>query len=159
MATGRGSHVRPVWGAVPATDRYSIFNLVWAYVVKELDKRKKARCTCDGSTRGGQVRVLDYTYANCVDQKSSRIFYAVAAETENLLVYGADVANAFSKAPPPWITTPIGAPCWQDHLRHWVHTNNSRAMPILWHRMWTTSSLYAPSWWFCDSSPIGIHCQ
>ena len=30
---------------VPATDRDAIFNLVWSYVVKELDKRKKARCT------------------------------------------------------------------------------------------------------------------
>ena len=85
---------------VPATDKDAIFNLVWTYVVKELDKRKKARCTCDGSTRGGQVRVLDYTYANCVDQTSSRIFYAVAA-AENLLVHGADVANAFGEAPPP----------------------------------------------------------
>jgi hypothetical protein len=28
---------------VPATDRDSIFNLVWTYVVKELDKQKKAR--------------------------------------------------------------------------------------------------------------------
>ena len=85
---------------VPAKDKDAIFNLVWTYVVKELDKRKKARCTCDGSTRGGQVRVLDYTYANCVDQTSSRIFYAVAA-AENLLVYGADVANAFGEAPSP----------------------------------------------------------
>ena len=90
----------PTCGAKPATDKDAIFNLVWTYVVKELDKRKKARCTCDGSTRGGQVRVLDYTYANCVDQTSSRIFYAVAA-AENLLVYGADVANAFGEAPPP----------------------------------------------------------
>jgi len=84
---------------VPATDKDAIFNLVWMYVDKELDKQKKARCTCDGSTRGGQVRVLDYTYANCVDQTSSRIFYAVAA-AENLLVYGANVANAFGEAPP-----------------------------------------------------------
>ena len=44
---------------VPATDKDAIFNLVWTYVVKELDKRKKARCICDGSTRGGQIRVLD----------------------------------------------------------------------------------------------------
>ena len=78
----------------------AVFNLVWTYVVKELDQRKKARCTCDGSTRGGQVRVLDYTYANCIDQTGSRLFYAVSA-AENLLVYGADVSNAFGEAPPP----------------------------------------------------------
>ena len=27
---------------VPATDKDAIFNLVWTYVVKELDKHKKA---------------------------------------------------------------------------------------------------------------------
>lgn len=85
---------------VPMTDKSAVFNLVWTYVVKELDKRKKARCTCDGSTRSGMVRILDYTYANCVDQTSSRIFYAVAA-AENLLVYGADVSNAFGEARAP----------------------------------------------------------
>ncbi|KAL7526038.1 hypothetical protein ACHAXR_001283, partial [Thalassiosira sp. AJA248-18] len=78
----------------------AVFNLVWTYVIKELDKRKKARCTCDGSTRAGQVRVLDYTYANCVDHTSSRLFYAIVA-AENLIVFGADVSNAFGEAPPP----------------------------------------------------------
>ncbi|KAL7552295.1 hypothetical protein ACHAWF_018275 [Thalassiosira exigua] len=85
---------------VAVTSDDAVFNLVWTYVVKELDKRKKARCTCDGSTRSGQVRVLDYTYANCVDQTSSRLFYAVSA-AENLQIYGADVSNAFGEAPPP----------------------------------------------------------
>jgi hypothetical protein len=46
------------------------------------------------------VRVLAETYANCVDQTSARLFYAVAA-AENLLVFGADVSNAFAEAPPP----------------------------------------------------------
>jgi hypothetical protein len=69
----------------------AIFNLVWTYVIKELDKRKKARCTCDGSTRAGQVRVLDHTYANCVDQTGSRLFYAIATG-ENMMVFGADVS-------------------------------------------------------------------
>jgi len=78
----------------------AIFNLVWTYVIKELDKRKKARCTCDGSTRAGQVRVMDYTYANCVDQMSNRLFYALSA-AENLVIYGSDVSNAFGEAPPP----------------------------------------------------------
>jgi hypothetical protein len=52
----------------------AVFNLIWTYVVKELDGRKKARCTCDGSTRGGQVRVLDHTFANSIDQTGSQIF-------------------------------------------------------------------------------------
>ena len=42
----------------------------------------------------------NYTYANCVDHTSSRLFYAVAA-VENLKIYGADVTNAFGEAPPP----------------------------------------------------------
>ena len=69
-------------------------------MVKELDKRKKARCTCDGSTRVGQVRILDHIYANYVDQTSSRIFYALTA-AENIVVYGANFSNAFGEAPPP----------------------------------------------------------
>ena len=82
------------------SNNYAVFNLVWTYAVKEVDGRKKARCTCDGSTRGGQVRVLDYTYANSPDQTCARIFYALAA-AENLVIFGADVSNAFAEAPPP----------------------------------------------------------
>ena len=44
--------------------------------------------------------MLDYAYANCVDQTSSRIFYAVSA-AENLVIFGDDVSNAFAEAPPP----------------------------------------------------------
>jgi hypothetical protein len=84
---------------VAATSTAAIFNLMWTYVVKELDKRKKACCTCDGSSRG-QVRVLHYTYANCVDQTSSWIFYA-ASSVENLIIFSAHVSNAFAEAPPP----------------------------------------------------------
>jgi hypothetical protein len=62
--------------------------------------RKKACKTCDGSTRGGQVCVLDDLYANALDQTGSRIFYALSA-VENKLVYGADVSNAFGDARPP----------------------------------------------------------
>jgi hypothetical protein len=46
------------------------------------------------------VHILDETYANCVDQTSSCLFYAVSA-AENMLIFGADVSNAFAKAPPP----------------------------------------------------------
>ncbi len=78
----------------------AIFHLVWTYNIKALDRRKKARCVCDGSPRAGQVRILDETYATCVDQTSSRMFYTVAA-AKNLLIYGADISNAFAEAPPP----------------------------------------------------------
>jgi hypothetical protein len=78
----------------------AVFNLVWAYMIKDANKRKKARCTCNGLPRSGQVRILDYTYANCVDQTSARIFYAVTA-AENLIIFGANVSNAFAEASPP----------------------------------------------------------
>jgi hypothetical protein len=78
----------------------AVFHLVWTYNIKAVDGRKKARCVCDGSTHSGQVHILAKTYANCVDQISACLFYAVAA-AKNLLVYGANVSNAFAKAPPP----------------------------------------------------------
>jgi hypothetical protein len=79
---------------------FAVFNLIWTYMIKVEDGRKKARCTCDGSTRGGAVRVLDHVHANSIDQTGSRIFYGLAA-VENLLVFGSDVSNAFGEAPPP----------------------------------------------------------
>jgi hypothetical protein len=43
---------------------------------------------------------LDETYANYVIQTSSQLFYGIAA-SENLLIFGANVSNAFAGAPPP----------------------------------------------------------
>ncbi len=78
----------------------AVFFLVWTYGVKTLDGHKKARCVCDGLSQSGMVKVLDETYANCVDQTSSGLFHAISAG-ENLLVFGADVSNAFAEASPP----------------------------------------------------------
>ena len=78
-------------------DGAAVFRLVWTYNIKELDNRKKARCACDGSSESGVVRILYYTNANCIDKKGSRIFYDIAA-VENLLIFGADVTNAFGDA-------------------------------------------------------------
>jgi hypothetical protein len=77
----------------------AVFCTVWMYAIKTLDGRYKTRCKCDGSPRSGQARILDKTYANCVDQAGARIFYSVAT-AENLLIFGADVSNAFAEAPP-----------------------------------------------------------
>jgi hypothetical protein len=71
---------------VKASKDDAIFHLVWTYAIKAVDGRKKARCVCDGSTCSGMVRVLAETYANCVDQTSARLFYAIAA-AENLLIW------------------------------------------------------------------------
>ncbi len=70
---------------VAVTSEDAVFNLVWSYGVEAVDGRKKAQCTCDGLTRSVQVRILDETYANCVNQTSARLFYGVAA-AENLIV-------------------------------------------------------------------------
>jgi hypothetical protein len=75
------------------------FNIVWQYDIKH-DGRKKARATCDGSTRGNVVRVLDHTYAGTPDHIGQRIFYGICA-AENLLVFGSDASNAFAEAGPP----------------------------------------------------------
>jgi hypothetical protein len=77
-----------------------VFNLVWVYGIKVVNGCKKAWCTCDGSMRSGQVRVLDEMYANCADQTSARLFYGIAV-AENLIVYGADVSNVLQKLPLP----------------------------------------------------------
>jgi hypothetical protein len=78
-------------------DRNDVFHLVWTYKIKDAG-RKKACCACDGSSRGGKTRILDYTHANCVDHTASRMFYAIAA-AENLKCYSGDVSNAFAEAP------------------------------------------------------------
>ncbi len=85
---------------VPIHNNMAVFHSVWTYVIKALDSQKKARWACNGSPRSGQAKILDETYANCVDQTSSHLFYAIAA-AENLSIYGADVSNAFAEAPPP----------------------------------------------------------
>ena len=74
------------WVQSGHNDKDAIFTLAWTYVATELDKFKKARCTCDGSTRGTQIRDMECTYANCVDQTSWRLFYAIST-AGNLLAY------------------------------------------------------------------------
>jgi hypothetical protein len=79
----------------------AVFYTVWTYAIKVLDRRYKVQCTCDGLPRSGQARILDETYANCVDQMGTRIFYFILV-AENLLIFGADdVSNSFAKPPPP----------------------------------------------------------
>ena len=85
---------------VMVDSKAAVLHSVWTYAIKAVDGRKKARWACDDLTWSGQANVLDETYANCVDQTSSRLFYAIAV-VENMLIFGADVSNAFAEAPPP----------------------------------------------------------
>jgi hypothetical protein len=94
-------HTQSMFGLPVAPNKGdAIFHLVWTYNIKAVDGRKKARCVCNSSTRSSQVRVLAETYANCIEQTSAQLFYAVAA-IKNLLVFGADISNAFAEAPAP----------------------------------------------------------
>jgi hypothetical protein len=103
------------------TSDKSIFNLVWTYNINAFYGRKKAHYTCNGSPHSGMVWILDETYANCVKQTSSCLFYAILA-AENLLIYGADVSNAFAEAPPPHQSSFICPDCafhewWTIHIK------------------------------------------
>ena len=82
----------------PITKKSAVFNLIWMYVIKELGGRRKARCTCDGSTRGGQVRVLDHTFANSIDQTGSRNFLGDRHSGESFGVWSRCV-KCFRRSP------------------------------------------------------------
>ena len=117
----------------PADDD-AIFHLVWTYAIKAVDGRKKAWCICDGSTRSGMVKDLAENYANCVDNMSACLFYAVVA-AENLLVFGADISTAFAEAPLPKQGFFIRPDCsfnkwWVQH-RHLPPIPPGHVIPIL----------------------------
>ncbi len=80
------------------------------------------------------MRVLDYTYANSPDHTCSRIFYAIAV-AKNLVLYGANVSNAFAEAPPPkqgFYIRPDAAFCawWTIHKQR-PPIPDSHVIPIL----------------------------
>jgi hypothetical protein len=90
-----------MFGALVTVDsEATVFHSLLTYAIKAFDGQKKARWMCDSSLHSGQAQIFDETYANCVDQTSSQLFYMIAA-VENLLIFGADVSNAFAEAPPP----------------------------------------------------------
>jgi hypothetical protein len=115
-------------------DDAAVFHTVWTYNVKALYHCKKARCVCDGSPRAGKAIILDKTYANYVNQTSSRMFYGITA-AENLLVYGADVSNVFTEAPLPKQGFYVYPDCafhewWVRHLL-WPPLNPGEVIPVL----------------------------
>ena len=114
---------------VVVDSKAAVFHSVWMYAIKAVDGWKKARWACDGLPRSGQATVIDETYANCVDPTSSRLFYAIS-EVENMLIFGADVSNAFAEAPPP----KQGFYIHPDRAFHewWVNIKSARQyLPIM----------------------------
>jgi hypothetical protein len=110
----------------------AVFHLVWAF--KALNRRKKAQCIWDGSPWAGQAHILDKTYTNCVDQTSSRMFYAIAL-AENLLMYGANILNTFAEAPPPkqgfYIYPDHAFNKWWVNHKHQPPLATGQVIPIL----------------------------
>jgi hypothetical protein len=82
------------------TNDAAVFHTVWTSNAKAFDHCKKPHCVCDGSPPAGIAIILDKMYVKCVNQTSSWMFYGIT-DAENLLVYGADVSNAFVEAPLP----------------------------------------------------------
>ena len=60
----------------------------------------KARATCNGGKRFGRAVTVAETYATCVEQPACRMFWAISA-ARNHIILGADAGNAFAEAPPP----------------------------------------------------------
>jgi hypothetical protein len=74
---------------------------VWVYVVKEMENnRNKARAVCDGFTRGGAAKISGHTFAPTPDMIDLRLQIALAAQ-RGLILYHADVSNAFAAAERP----------------------------------------------------------
>ena len=84
---------------IPRPKQANILSLLWTYLVKT-NGTKKARCVCNGNPKYKGTVTLAHTYAACLAQTGSRLFWATAA-LEDLIVVGADASNAFAEAPAP----------------------------------------------------------
>jgi hypothetical protein len=79
----------------------SVFFWVWLYSIKPHENNcKKVIGVCDGSTRGGQKMIHSATYAPSPQQIDCRIQISIAT-TLGMLLWHADVSNAFSEADRP----------------------------------------------------------
>jgi Reverse transcriptase (RNA-dependent DNA polymerase) len=105
----------------------------WTYIFKA-DGTRKARNCCDGSARAAPVLHGEAkTYASCIDQPCMRMFFALCA-TMDMIVYGADAANAFANSPPPSRPTfvNIDDAYWEWYKeRHGIELDRSLVLPVL----------------------------
>ena len=99
----------------------NLLNLLWTYLVKD-DGTKKARCVCNGSPSMGTV-TLGETYAASLEQSAGRIFWAVSA-LNNYIVIGADASNAFAEAPPP--LAPLYVTIDKPYREWWEQKGNGK---------------------------------
>jgi hypothetical protein len=89
---------------IPWPDGATVLPFVWTYLLKQCPLTGnliyKARATCNGGSRYGRAVTMAETYATCVEQPASRMYWSLTA-SHNLLAMGADAGNAFAEAPPP----------------------------------------------------------
>ena len=97
----------------------NVLNLLWTYIFKAHENRRKARCVCNGSpSRRGSV-TLTHTYAAALIQSGARTFWEITA-LHNYSAYGADDTNAFAEAPPPtaplYVTIDAPFKAWWENI-------------------------------------------
>ena len=76
---------------------------IWTYILKTCGT-KKARGVCNGSPRMKGTVTMGETYAASLNHVPSRIFWALTAIHNNIVI-GANASNAFAEAPAP--TAPL----------------------------------------------------
>ena len=107
-----------------------ILNQIWRYYFKN-GVRKSREC-CDGSPRAAPyLHQVAVTYASCIEQPISRLFYALCAHF-NLIILTTDAVNAFANADAPTIPTYVRI---DDAYYEWyfnkfgVQLNRSHCLP------------------------------
>ena len=83
----------------PILHLYGANVLLWVWAYKLKDNKPKARGTCNRGKRYGQAVTLAETYATCVKQPVSRLFWALVA-AECMIALDANAGNAFAEASP-----------------------------------------------------------
>jgi hypothetical protein len=79
-------------------------NPVWNYYIKD-DSTCKVRQCCDGSPRAAPyLRQIAVTYASCIEQPVSRLFYGLSVHY-GLTIVSTDAVNAFANADAPSVPT------------------------------------------------------
>jgi len=78
----------------------NILHIHWTFAIKD-DGTWKACATMDGSKCAAPwLRVAVKTYASCVGQSLMKLFFAISAATNKIVII-ADTTNAYQQSPPP----------------------------------------------------------
>ena len=84
---------------MPIPPNANCLPFIWTYILKTCGT-KKARGVCNGSPRMKGTVTMGETYAASLNQVPSKIFWALSAIHNNIVI-GADASNAFAEAPAP----------------------------------------------------------